>query len=121
MESEDIQSNLIQSAKNISTPKINQDLFNSQLSYWLSIKMLMMNGGYSLVKEYHGYISLELAEKLEVTSVSEIKKLCNSFYSILRPSVKDQFILTILNSEEESVDEEQLKLLMQAMSGDCNV
>lgn len=86
-------------AKEIGCPSAHEDLFDAQLSYWISVKTLMLNSGFTAVRKRMPFISRELAECIANASVQSLRKLCTAEMSTLRPSLPDSTIQQIVESE----------------------
>lgn len=101
-------------AKEIGCPSAHEDLFDAQLSYWISVKTLMLNSGYTAVRKRMPSISRALAETIAGASVQSLRKLCTAELSSLRPSLPDATIQTIVESEAR--DSLKAKMALQLLA-----
>jgi hypothetical protein len=101
-------------AKEIGCPTAYEDLFDAQLSYWISIKTLMLNSGYLAVQKRMPSISRELADSIAAASIQGLRKLCTAQMSTLRPSLPDDTIQEIISSE--ATDTVRSKMALQLLA-----
>lgn len=92
-----IEEGLIAEAKRIALPNELNGLFESQLSFWLTVQSIMRSSNYEQLRKRMPHISEELAEKISQASYREITQLCTSLISTLRPSLTDRTIIELLN------------------------
>lgn len=97
MTDETIEEEIVKTASEIGTATSLVDVFDSQLSYWMSVHSLMLSGGYEAVKKRFPGISSEVANELASAQVRSIRSLCSGEICTLRPSVPDSTILQLLS------------------------
>ncbi len=73
------------------------DLFDSQLSYWLSVQNLMKSGGYDEVRKRMPHVSETLATAIAASPLKNIRNLCSMEIATLKPSLPDSTIHEMLN------------------------
>jgi len=105
---------LMDLAKEIGCPTAYEDLFDAQLSYWISVKALMLNNGYLAVQKRMPAISRELADRIATASVQGLRKLCCANMSTLCPSLPDETIFSIIDHAAD--DDARSKMALQLLA-----
>ena len=77
------------------------DLFDSQLSFWLSVQNLMRTEGYDGVRKRMSFISEDIAEIIASANLKSLRNLCLAEISTIRPSIPDTTIKAMLTGNEE--------------------
>ena len=114
MKHESIEYEIVQTAHQIGTTTAYEDLFDSQLSYWLSVKSLMASGGYESVRKRMSSVSKELAESIAAANLKTIRKLCSAEISTIRPSLPDATIMSLLSTTENK--ENGARMILQLLA-----
>lgn len=115
MGNETIKEEIIKSAHFIGTPEPLSELFDSQLSYWLSVQALIKSGGYEAVRKRYPRISREVAEKVEKSSFKALRNFCSSEISTLGPCLPDSTILNMLSTPNKA-PEFGARMMLQLLS-----
>ncbi|MFC1336818.1 MAG: hypothetical protein G8D89_18290 [gamma proteobacterium symbiont of Clathrolucina costata] len=108
-----IEEEIVQTAYQIGCSTIHEDLFDSQLSFWLSVQSLMRNGGYDAVRKRMSFITEDLAETIAKASLKDIRALCLAEISTVRPSLPDSTIKALLSGQTGEGD--QAKMVLQLL------
>ncbi|MBT4076368.1 MAG: hypothetical protein HOB14_07160 [Gammaproteobacteria bacterium] len=107
-----IEEGQISEAQRIAQASGLDSLFESQLSYWLTVQSIMQSpGGYDDLKKRMPHISFDLAEKIQFSNYHEIVKLCTSMISTIRPALPEQTIIGLIensNTHNKSISTLQL-------------
>jgi len=102
MEHGTLEKEIVRSAHEIGTATGYQDLYDSQLSFWLSVQSLMRFGDYDAVRKRMPYVSKDVANAVANSSVKNLKHLCSAEFSTIKPSIPDNTILNILSTNDRS-------------------
>jgi len=104
MDEHQIEREIKETAYQIAQPTVNEDLFDAQLSYWLSVQSLMKLGGYEAVRKRTSHVSERLASIIEKSSFTALRRLCLGEISTIRPSLPESTMTEILeNSTKETI------------------
>lgn len=114
MSDDSLEEEIVSTAHQIGTATAYEDLFDSQLSFWLSIQSLMRSGGYQAVRKRMGFVSEELAVAISQASLKSIRNLCSAEISTLRPSLPDTTILGMLSPKKG--DDMSAKMVLQLLA-----
>lgn len=99
MEENPIEREIKETAIQIGQPTVNEDLFDAQLSYWLSVQSLMRSGGYEAVRKRTSHVSETLANIIEKSNLKALRKLCLGEISTIRPSLPESTMAEILKDD----------------------
>ena len=100
MSEQTVEDEIVMTAYNIGSSTSMEDLFDTQMSFWITIQSMMKYGGYDLVRKRMSNISEELANTISDASIKSLRKLCSSELSTVRPSIPDQTIIDLLQSDD---------------------
>lgn len=114
MTDETIEEEIVKTATEIGLPTSYVDIFDAQLSYWLSVHSLMHTRGYEAVKKRFPNVSNEVATALAAAQVRTIRLLCSAEICTLRPSVPDNTILAML--APKPVEDIKARMVLQLMN-----
>ena len=95
-----INKEIIEKAVKVGLPIPCENLFDAQMSFWLSLQDFMRTGGYNEVKKRMTFISEELANAIYKAEFRTIRNLCSGEISTMRPTVQDEEIIEILSSQK---------------------
>lgn len=98
MSDDAVKQEIVRTAYLIGTATAYEELFDSQLSFWLSVQVLMRSGGYEAVRKRMTFVSEELAEAISAANLKTIRKLCSAEISTIKPSLPDNTIIDMLST-----------------------
>ena len=114
MSDDSVEEEIVRTAHQIGTATAYEDLFDSQLSFWLSAQVLMKYGGYEAVRKHMPFVSENLADAISIASLKAIRNLCSAEISTIKPSLPDATIIGMLSLREG--DDIGARMVLQLLS-----
>lgn len=96
MRHEIIQQDVFDTARNVGSANPMEDMFDTQMSYYLSIQKTMTDAGFDLVKKRFAGVTEELAIAIAEAKFHQLKNMCNSHFCTLQPSVSADTLVDLL-------------------------
>lgn len=109
-----VEEEIVRTAQQIGTATAYEDLFDSQLSFWLSVQALMRSGGYEAVCKRMSFVSEDLAEAISTASLKTIRNLCSAEISTIKPSLPDTTIIGMLSPRDG--DDIRARMVLQLLA-----
>ncbi|MBX2807161.1 MAG: hypothetical protein KTR20_00885 [Cellvibrionaceae bacterium] len=108
-----VEQEIISTAHEVGSADSLNDLFDSQMSFWLSVQSLMRAGGYTQLRKRMSFVSEEVAKAIEHASLKSIRLLCSGEISTIKPTLPDNTIIQMLSPEPGQ--DTAAKMVLQAL------
>jgi hypothetical protein len=114
MSEQTVEDEIVITAYNIGCSTSMEDLFDTQMAFWITLQSMMKYGGYELVRKRMSNISEDLANIIADAPIKSLRKLCSAELSTIRPSIPDQTIIDLLKSDD--IPDLNAKMALQILS-----
>ncbi|MBX2808158.1 MAG: hypothetical protein KTR20_05945 [Cellvibrionaceae bacterium] len=108
-----VEEEILSTAHDVGSPDPLDDLFDSQMSFWLSVQSLMRAGGYQQLRKRIAFVSEEVAEAIANSSLKSIRLLCSGEISTIKPTLPDTTIIQMLSPEPKP--DTAAKMVLQSL------